>query len=138
MKRRRVQINFDPDQNLTKQSFKDEVNINNIMAKYEATGTITHLARHPAEYGDFSNVQDLQSAIHQVEGARESFESLPSELRAKFDNNPVDFYNYFQNASEDDLRESGIIVDNKQGETVPQTETKPEESPEANSDHAPS
>lgn len=138
--RKRVQKSFKDAEKLTKQSFLQETNINNIMAKYQATGQITHLSHHPAIYGDFSNVNDLQTAIQQVENAKELFEALPSELRGAFDNNPSKFYQHFENAGTDDLRASGIIIENKQSENPQKTDYQPTESSPAEkpSDQSPS
>ena len=37
---------------LTKQSFKDECNINNIMSKYMKDGLIGHVNKHQGRYDD--------------------------------------------------------------------------------------
>ena len=136
--RKRIQKSFEGVTDLTKQHYKEETNVKEIMAKYEATGTITHINAHPVEYGDFSQVTDLQQAIHKVWAAQEQFDALPSELRSQFQNNPVEFYEKLTNATEDDLREYGLIVDDKQRDPE---DTKPSEhakepSSETTPDHA--
>ncbi len=72
----------------TKQSELEASDINNIMARYATTGTITHLAQGQPLYGDFSEVEDYQASLEKVMSAEERFMSLPSDIRKKFDYNP--------------------------------------------------
>lgn len=58
------------------------------MAKYKATGLIDHVNTFRGSYGDFTSVQDYQLSLNQVMAAQESFEALPSNIRARFQNNP--------------------------------------------------
>jgi len=58
------------------------------MAKYKATGLIDHVNTFRGSYGDFTSVQDYQLSLNQVMAAQESFEALPSHIRARFQNNP--------------------------------------------------
>lgn len=43
---------------LTKQSFKDECDINQIVAKFEKTGLVNHLARGVPQFADVSEMGD--------------------------------------------------------------------------------
>jgi hypothetical protein len=137
--RKRLQKSFENVTDLTKQHFKEETDINNIMAKYEANGTITHINSHPAQFGDFSNVNDLQDAMHKVWAAQAQFDALPSELRLQFNNSPVEFYEKLTTATHDDLREYGLIVDEKQSENTEtaKSENANDQSSEQPSDHPP-
>lgn len=78
----------------TKQSFKDQTNINKIMAKAARGGTISHLAKHGATYGDFSDIDDLMTAHKRLEKGQQIFEELPGEIKREFQNNPVKFFAY--------------------------------------------
>ena len=62
---------------LTKQSFKDEVNINKIMAKFQKSGAIDHYAKHAPTYGDATS-EDLHTALGIIADAESMFEELPS------------------------------------------------------------
>lgn len=79
---------------LTKQGFKDSADINKILAKAAKGGTISHLAKHGATYGDFSQIDDLMAAHVQLEKGRAVFAELPGELRREFDNDMAKFFNY--------------------------------------------
>lgn len=70
--------------------------INFIMRKYKKTGLIDHVAKYSGSYGDFSAVQDLQSALEQVRKAEEMFMSLPAQVRRSFGNDPQEFLGALQ------------------------------------------
>lgn len=72
----------------TKQSELEICDINNIMARYATTGVITHVASGQPLYGDFSEVEDYQASLNKVMSAEERFNSLPSDIRKKFDYDP--------------------------------------------------
>ena len=82
------------DDGRTKQSFKDQTNINKIMAKAARGGTISHLAKHGAVYGDFSDIDDLLTAHKRLERGKEIFNDLPGEIKREFQNSPRKFFNY--------------------------------------------
>ena len=56
----------------TKQSFKDECDINKIMAKYQKTGLVTHLAKNEARYG-FATSHDFRESLELVREAEALF-----------------------------------------------------------------
>lgn len=79
----------------TDQSFKDECDINVIVARYGKTGVLVDpgmVARRGSPmFGDFTSVpEDLIEAHAIFERAEESFGALSSEVRAKFRNSPVE------------------------------------------------
>lgn len=78
----------------TKQSFKDQCDINKILAKAWKTGSISHLQKHGATYGDFSDVPDLLEAHRRIKRGNEVFAELPSEVRKEFGNDMFRFYEY--------------------------------------------
>lgn len=84
---------------MTKQSFKAECDINNIMAKYYKTGLIDHVVNAQVKYADVSKVVDYQTALNTVMEAEDSFMSLPSQIRAKFENDPTKFFDFVNNPS---------------------------------------
>jgi len=75
------------------QSFKDECDINNILAKYVKTGAISHYAQHGAAYGDYASI-DYQQAQNQLIAARDMFSQLPAKVRKQFDNDPAAFLTF--------------------------------------------
>lgn len=95
---------------MTKQSFKDETDINNIMAKYKNTGLIDHISDFKGSYGDFTNVQEYQLSLNQVLAAQESFEQLPSGIRARFNNSPSALMSFLENPTNlDEAVELGLV-----------------------------
>jgi len=90
------------DPSLTKQSMKDECDINFLVKRYEAAGQIPAPLRVP-QYGDFLEVKDFTSAMQAVVEARESFMAMPAELRARFHNDPQELLEFVavpENAAE--------------------------------------
>lgn len=83
----KIVTDFEPT--LTKQSFKDECNINNIVAKYQRTGQVTHLNSVKPRYLDCVGVADYQHALDIVNAAGAEFDGLPAKLRARFANDPA-------------------------------------------------
>lgn len=77
------------EETLTQQQFKDECNVNNILAKYKKTGMINHVNKHQGQFGDFSGLEDYQTSLQKLKQAQDNFETLPSELRIKFGNDPA-------------------------------------------------
>lgn len=79
---------------MTQQHFKDECDINNILKSYR--GKIP-ACEEPAFFMDCT-VNDLQSAYSIAEDIGSRFESLDSEVRAKFNNNPLELLEFVHNA----------------------------------------
>ncbi|WNK12429.1 MAG: internal scaffolding protein [Microvirus sp.] len=90
----RVSITF-PTKGRTKQSFKDECDINNIMGRYSRTGILESQNRRMPQYGDIENI-DFQGAMETVASAREMFAALPSNIRDRFRNDPTELLGFLQ------------------------------------------
>ncbi len=82
----------------TKQSFKNSTDINKILAKAQKVGSISHLVRHGAFYGDFSDVPELLDAHTRLKAGEKIFSELPSELRKEF-GTQFDFFAYVNDPS---------------------------------------
>lgn len=76
---------------VTKQSFKEDCDVNVIVNKFMSGGELTHLNRLAPQFGDVSSAVDLQAALELVEDAWEEFERLPARVRSACDNSPVNF-----------------------------------------------
>lgn len=72
----------------TKQSFKDDCDINKIVARHSRTGLWEHVTAREPHYGDFSQATDLHTAMEQVLAAQDAFDALPSAVRALCKNDP--------------------------------------------------
>jgi len=84
--RRRVTIKF-TEPTLTKQEFKEQCDIRTIIKKFMTTGELPSSNRPPL-YADVSQIPDYHTALSKIRAADSFFNSLPAELRAKFNNDP--------------------------------------------------
>lgn len=107
--RRRVALDCG-DEQMTKQSHKDECDIHNILAQYQRTGIMTHINERQATYEDLPDQVDYQQALHTVMAAEAAFAELPSKVRDHFDNDPARFLAAFGDpTAADKLREFGLL-----------------------------
>lgn len=90
------------------QSHKDEVNINNIIRKHgidmiAKTASVTQL-----QYWDGDPNNDFTEAMNKIAQGTQTFESLPSDIRKQFHNDPTEYMDYvFNPENRDDLIERG-------------------------------
>ena len=116
---------------LTQQHFAKETDIKSIINKHDRTGIITHVARGIAQYGDYSEVNEYREALDIVSKADDSFATLPSEIRAMFQNDAGAFFEFATNPNNDEkMVELGLRAapPSSPVEAQPaQTETKVEE-----------
>ncbi len=107
----------------TKQSFRDECDINNILRQFNVTGQLPVGSVQP-QYGDFSGITDYQSALNAVMAAQDSFLQLPAKVRAKFDNDPALFVDWASDeANRDEMKALGLLRE----ETVQAVVSSPSE-----------
>lgn len=101
----------------TKQSFKDESDINQILAQWIKTKVPPFMDGEPL-YGDFSKGTDFQKAMNQVVDAEQDFRTLPSYIRERFKNDPARLLEFLEDdKNREEAEELGII---------PKPEKKPE------------
>lgn len=106
-------------ESLTQQQFKAECDVNNILAKYRRTGMLTHIQKHQGNFGDFSSIEDYQTSLGKLMQAQQSFESLPSELRAKFENDPAKLISYLSDEKNNaEAVKLGLKIERKAPETI--------------------
>lgn len=123
-----------PEQGRTKQSFKDECDINVIMGRYLRTGMIDHLAQTAPRYADVEAL-DFQGAMDIVVAARDRFAQLPSELRDRFSNDPGRLLAFIQNpANIEEARKLGLLAPEappqpQAGTSVPPSLPEPPKAP---------
>lgn len=82
---------------LTKQSFKDECDINNILKRFERTGQLPELIKQNPQYGEFADAPAYQDALNLVLHAQEQFDALSSKVRERFNNDPTKFLEFASN-----------------------------------------
>lgn len=104
-----IKVGIDTGPSMTKQSHKDECDINRIMSKYQKTGIITHVAKYAARYGEASDI-DYQTALNTVMEAQQMFADLPSTVRKRFDNDPAEFLQFVSDPGNvEEMRQLGLV-----------------------------
>ncbi len=127
--RKRVSISF-KGRGRTKQSMKDECDINLIMAKYQTTGAIAHVNKFGASYG-FATSQDFTEAMRTVVIAQDMFNGLPSSIRSRFGNDPAAFLEFVQDSeNHDELVKLGLFSPGDEALGERGSEPKASEDPE--------
>jgi len=84
------------DASLTQQQFKDESDINTIVDRFMKSGVMPTPTNMP-QYMDYEGVFDFQSAMNTVRAADENFMRMDAKIRARFNNSPQEFLEFFAN-----------------------------------------
>lgn len=79
----------------TKQAFKAECDINNILSRFLRTGVMDFANKNQARYGDCTGVE-YQAAMCTVAAAKSMFNDLPAHIRNRFENEPAQFLDFVQ------------------------------------------
>lgn len=100
---------------LTQQEFKESCDINNILAKFsvqaQALGVDPSLLmpQDQGTYGDFSNLDDFQTAQNKIAFLNDQFSNLPSDVRRKFGDDLNTFIGAISDPNRiDELGELGV------------------------------
>lgn len=142
--RRRIKIG-EFGESLTEQEHRNTVEIHHILAKYKATGLLEHTNQFQGQYLDMATAPDYQEAQNIIANAKSMFETLPSDIRLAFENNPANFLETMQNPEEREFIESlGLDTSHfdeltpDQPAAEPQTEQNQEQVPPTTPDQHPS
>lgn len=95
----RPKVDFSKDKGRTKQAFKDGCNVNRIVKRFRRTGVMDErvMNRRQAAFGDFSSVGDFRELHDRILRAKEEFDSLPSDVRVRFKNDPGELVSFVDN-----------------------------------------
>lgn len=116
---------FPEGADMTKQSFKDQCDINRIMGQYKRTGVISHL-KTPGQYQDLPAAFDYHQAMNVVARSREAFQSMPSQLRDRFHNRPDELLGFLEDTgNRDEAIKLGLIPQPKPQEAAPEGSPPP-------------
>lgn len=80
-------------EDMTKQEFREEVDINTLVRRFHLSGELPQGVRMP-EYGDFIGVDSYHDAANAIAQANESFAAMPAEIRERFGNDPEAFVEF--------------------------------------------
>lgn len=104
---------------LTRQSAKDECDINQIVKKHLAGQVSSFVNKNEPRYEDYTGF-DFQAAMNTVASASEMFADLPAVIRKRFQNDPVEFMNFVHDPENiEEGRKLGIFSPAKPPVTVP-------------------
>lgn len=99
---------FDPDLGRTKQAFKDECDINNIIKRYTLPTILDSFEAIDHQFGDTTGI-DYQDYQLKVAAGKTAFEELPAKIRLEFANDPAKFLDFVHDPENADrLVELGI------------------------------
>jgi len=110
---------------LAQQHFKEECDINTILQKFNITGILPEAPLSP-RYGDFSGIGDYHSAMNRVLAAKTEFESLPAQIRARFQNDPALLIEFLQDENNRPEAEELGLVEKAAAEVVEAAQVTPE------------
>jgi phage internal scaffolding protein len=79
----------------TEQQHKKRCDINRIIKKYDTDGVLVHVAKMEARYGDMTG-DDFKAAMDSVHEIQTMFKELPSDVRARFRNNPENYLRFLE------------------------------------------
>ena len=89
------------DPSLTQQQFKEESDINTIVDRFMKSGVLPTPTNMP-QYVDYEGVFDFQTAMNAVRAADENFMRMDAKVRARFNNSPQEFLEFFSNPENTD------------------------------------
>lgn len=121
-------VTVNHEQSLADQSQADECDVNNIMDKYLKTGQVSHLTNMQGQYADVSQIPDLHTALSQVTQAEQAFQSLPAELRERFNNSPIKMVEFLKD-SKNDQEAINLNLKSIQYKTIPVPVPDPDPAP---------
>lgn len=128
---RRVQIDTGTVSR-TEQHHKESCDIRFIMAQFERTGMIDHVAKHQAQYGSLVGKPDYLEAMNIVANANSMFESIPAQIRARFQNKAENFLEFIQDEeNREEMGELGFSTNH-----LPELQEAPKESLEVTPEEA--
>lgn len=114
----------------TKQTMKNECDVNRIMARIKKTGVIPDSMYRAGAYGDFTGITDFQDMQLKIKIAETSFMQLPAAVRAKFENDPAKLMEWISNPeNRGEAINLGLIPQDPEPEKMPPEPQEPPEEP---------
>ncbi|AXL15177.1 internal scaffolding protein [Microviridae sp.] len=100
IKKRPFSISFKGTTSLTKQSFREECDMNNIISKFHRTGELPlNFSNVEAQYG-VAPTQDLKEALDTIQNLKNEFNDLSEKDKERFEGSYVkyaEFLDEFEN-----------------------------------------
>jgi len=103
---------------ITQQHFKSEVNINNIIAKFNRTGILGDGEKAVPRYADVSLFGDFSQCQARIQEGKNAFQELPLEVRKLAGNDPARLWDVLQNPENREiLVNAGVLEPRKKPES---------------------
>ena len=97
------------DESKAIQSAEEESNINTIVRRFGISGELPGGYDMPKS-GDFTGIPDFHTAMNLVRKAQEEFVKVPADVRARFNNDPGRFMDFFDDpANYDEALRLGLV-----------------------------
>lgn len=123
------QQEFVPGQTKTQQHFREEVDINNIVARFQRTGMLSGASSTPLQYGDVSSM-DFMAMQNLVVKMKGRFMGLPSKTRNLFNNDPAQMLAFIEDPENaDQARKLGLLP--PKPKAAPEPPPEPPKAPES-------
>ena len=102
------------DESLTHQEFYEDTKTENIINKYVRIGANPYFPAAVGQFLDTTTISDFQTNMERFRAVSEYFESLPSDIRLQFRNDPKFFAQFASNPeNKNALEELGLIPQSK-------------------------
>lgn len=112
----------------TKQSFKDECNIKNILNQYNKTGLVTHLNTKKPQHIDHSSLPNYQDSLNFTTHIQQQFDQLPQDLKKRFNNDLNEFSTFLSDPNNlSEAQKLGLIA--QDDPNIPYTTNEQKETP---------
>ncbi len=104
---------------LTEQHLKNDVDINEIVSRFQKTGYLPSPDSEP-QYIDCTEFVDYQDSLDRMNELNDYFKSLPSSLRGRFENNPSNLVDFLADpANRDEAVKLDLLPDLKEPDAPP-------------------
>lgn len=110
---------------MTQQQFKQECDINYILSRYSETGCCDHVMNKEPRYMDCSSLtaKTFQDHLEFAFDFEEHFDSLPQEIRDRFEDDPTLMMEYLSDESNyDEAVKLGILASDGSSEVTQRSE----------------
>lgn len=99
------------DELITKQEFKQECDVYNILKQFQKTGVITHINQNRPKFEDLPDAIDFQESLNTIIRAEDAFAALPASVRDTYGNDPRAFLEALSDPTQTaKLTELGILT----------------------------
>lgn len=120
-----------PGDSMAKQEFRQEVDINNLMKRFNAMGYIPAAPAHGV-FADVSELGDFGDVLRRVKKGEEAFAALDPAIRLRFRNSPAELMDFLQDPA--NLKEAvqlGLVVIREESPAPTPAPLTPESTPKA-------